>query len=88
MHFIFELLFQIIFEFACYGIGRAFLLVLAPHYGVESLDGSPKRPWKWQGWSFVSNGRRYFYTESVQMVGLLVLIVLVILVAFANYQRS
>ena len=62
--------------------------MLAPHYGVESLDDSPKRPWKWQGWSFARNGRRYFYTETVQMVGLLVLILFVLLVVLANYLRG
>jgi tetrahydromethanopterin S-methyltransferase subunit F len=55
---------------------------------VESLRGSPQRPWKWQGWSFARNGRRYFYIESVQVAGLLVLVVLAILVFLANYLRG
>jgi hypothetical protein len=84
--FLLELLFQVVFEFVSYGVGRAVLLVLAPHYGVESQTRSPKRPWHWRGFSFARDGKRYFYVESVQWVGfgVLVLVVLAVVLVLAN----
>ena len=89
MQFIAEFLFEIVFEFVAYGVGRAFLLVLAPRYGVElDVDPGPsKRSWKWRGWSFERGGRRYFYVESVQLVGIAIIIALIVMVATVHASR-
>lgn len=88
MQFLAELLFQIVFETIAYGIGRAFLLVLAPHIGTELEVTPPKHSWKWRGWTFERGGRKYFFVESVQLVGLLVMIVFAVLAALAAYLKS
>lgn len=89
MQFLAELLFQIVFETVAYGIGRAFLLVFAPHIGSElEVSPSPKHSWKWRGWTFQRDGRKYFYVESVQLVGLLVAAVLALLVALIAYLKG
>ena len=88
MQFIGEMLVTIFLEIIAYGIGRAFLLVLAPHAGTElDLVETPDRKWKWRGWSFQHNGRKYFYVESVQLVGLLVAGVFAVLAALAGYLK-
>jgi hypothetical protein len=84
MAFVIELLFQVVVEFVAYGIGRAVLLVVAPFSGVESVTKSPKRPWAWRGFSFRRDGKRYFYIESVQLIGLGVMFALVAIVVLAN----
>jgi hypothetical protein len=87
MSFVFELIFQLVFECVAYGVGRAFLLLLAPGYGSElEVSRPPKRTWKWRGWTFEQNGRRYFYAEGVQLVGLTVIIVLTVLVVSLRSQ--
>lgn len=76
-------------EMFAYGIGRAFLLVFAPRAGTElDLDKTPGHEWKWRGWAFQHNGRKYFYVESVQAVGLLVMGVFAVLATLAAYLKA
>jgi len=79
-----ELLFELVFEIVAYGVGRAVLMVFAPHVGVETQTKSPDRSWSWRGWSFIRDGKRYLYIESVQLIGLAVIASLVVLVVLAN----
>jgi len=82
-----ELLFQLVFEIVLYGVGRAVLLVFAPHIGVESQTKQAKSSskwWDWRGFSFMHNGKRYLYLESVQLVGLATIVSLIVLVVLAN----
>lgn len=89
MQFLFELLFQAVFETIAYGFGRAVLLVFAPHIGTEfEVATPPKHTWKWRGWTFERGGRKYFYVESVQFIGVLVMIVLAASVALAVYLKN
>ena len=88
MSVVLELFFQFLAEFVAYGVGRATFLIFAPHYGVESGDKPPRRPWNWRGWSFERDGRRYLYIETVQLVGLLVLVSFAVVIALARQQRG
>jgi len=87
MAFALELLFQVVLEVVAYGVGRAVLLVVAPRCGVETQVKSPKAPkspWTWRGFSFMRAGKRYFYVEAVQVVGLAVILGLIVIVVLAN----
>lgn len=87
MQFIGELLARLFLEVVLYGIGRAFLFVLAPHIGNDHdlADSQRKTWWKWQGWTFQHNGRKHFREETVQLTGLLVIAIFAALAAFAAY---
>jgi hypothetical protein len=87
--FIAEVLGRFLLEVVLYGIGRAFLFVLAPHIGNEhDLHVSDGKFWKWRGWTFEHNGRRHFHEETVQLVGLLVIAVFAALAAFSSYLKA
>ena len=77
-----ELLAEAGLELASYAIGKGAALLLLPHLGIEPLSRQPKQkslpPWKWRGFTYEQNGRRYLYTESIQLLGIAVVLVLII----------
>ena len=88
MSALFEVLLHGFLEIFCYGVGRGFLLLVAPHYGVDTSDDASRSKWKWHGWSFERGGRRYFYFEAVQLAGLLVIFALLALIGLASYLSN
>jgi hypothetical protein len=83
MSLIAELVGQFIMEFLAYGIGRVFVLVFLPWYGVEPLsrhDPREERGWKWRGFSYQEMGRRYLRIGTVQLIGLVILVALAAMV--------
>jgi hypothetical protein len=83
MSFIFELLFRLIFEIAAFGVGRVFVMTFMPWYGVEPVTHEdPQRDsWKWRGFSYRESGRRYLRVESVQLIGLAILVGVMVMIA-------
>jgi hypothetical protein len=72
-----ELLARVGFEVASYAIGKATAVLLLPHLGIEPLEkqkGMP--PWKWRGFTYQRSARRYLYSETIQLLGAVVLLVL------------
>ena len=83
MSILFELIGQFLIEVLAYGTGKIFALVLIPHIGIEPFDQQRSAPrWKWRGFSYLKGNRRFLYTESIQLLGLGVWIIMA-LVAFA-----
>ena len=77
MSFLGELLAQAGLEIASYAIGKAVALLLLPHLGIEPFSQQKSMPpWKWRGFSYKRNSRRYLYTESIQLLGISVVLVL------------
>ena len=84
-----ELLFQIVFEVSAYFIGKGFLKVFIPHIGIEKLEKQKSVPkWKWKGFVYEKGSKQYFYTEAIQLIGLLLIIFIIVLtigiVQYAN----
>ncbi len=74
---LFEVVGQFIFEVLAYGTGKIFALVLVPHIGIEPFEQQRSAPrWKWRGFSYLKGGRRFLYTESIQLLGLGVWIII------------
>jgi hypothetical protein len=71
-----ELLAQAGFEFACYAIGKVTAIFLFPQLSIEPLKKQKSMPpWRWRGFTYRQSGCRYLYTESIQLLGLAVLLV-------------
>jgi hypothetical protein len=68
-----EIIAEILFEVLLYGTGKVFARVLLPHLGIEPLERQRSTlAWKWLGFTSSKDNRRYLYTESIQVLGLLV----------------
>ena len=83
MSLIAELVGQFVMEILAYGVGRLFVFVFLPWYAVEPVsrhDPREERRWKWRGFSYQEMGRRYLRIESVQLIGLALIIALVAMV--------
>jgi hypothetical protein len=69
-----ELLARAGFELACYAIGKSAAILVLPRLGIEPLEKQKPMPaWKWRGFTYEKSGRRYLYTESIQLLGFAVL---------------
>jgi len=54
-------------------------MLFLPHLGIEPLSKQKSMPrWKWRGFTYMQSGRRYLYTESVQLLGLAIVMVLIV----------
>ena len=87
MSILFEVIGQFIFEVLAYGTGKIFALVLVPHIGIEPFDQQRSAPrWKWRGFSYLKGDRRFLYTESIQLLGLGVwIIIALVVIAFSRW---
>ena len=73
---ILELLASFVFEGVSYAVGRIFLLVFFPRWRVEPWRRDRSvRQWQWARFSYVSDGHRYVRMQSVELVGIAVLVV-------------
>ena len=90
MSILFELIGQFIFEVLAYGTGKIFALVFVPHIGIEPFDQQRSAPrWKWRGFSYLKGGRRFLYTESIQLLGLGVWIIMaLVVIAFSGWGAA
>ena len=84
-----EILGQVILEVVAYGIGKAVAIILLPHFFIEPLtEQRSMPPWKWRGFTYRKDGRRYLYTEAIQLLGLAVLLACTIgALAVAHYAN-
>jgi hypothetical protein len=80
---IFEVIAQLVLEVLAFGIGRVFVFLFLPWYSIEPLSraGEQERRWKWRGFGYVDKGRRHLHVETVQLIGLVILIALIVMVA-------
>ena len=86
MSILIEFIAEIILTYLAYGTGKIFTQVFVPHIGIEPFDQQRSAPrWEWRGFSYVKGNRRFLYTESIQIVGLSVWIILA-LVVFAFWR--
>jgi hypothetical protein len=82
MSIVIELLAQILLEILAYGVGRVFVMVFLPWCRVETSsrhDPDEERRWKWRGFSYVESGRRVLREGTVQLIGVVVIIGLVVM---------
>lgn len=69
-----EIIAEGIFQVAIYGIGKGMAMFFLPHLGIEPLEKQKSMPpWKWRGFTYEKSGRRFLYTESLQLLGFVVL---------------
>ena len=87
MSILFEIIGQFIVEILAYGTGKFFALVFIPRIGIEPLEQQRSAPrWKWRGFSYLKGDRRFFYTESIQLLGMAVwILVALVVVAFFHW---
>ena len=72
-----EILGEILLNVVAYGVGRVFVAIFLPWYRVHPIDRhdpAEAHRWKWQGFSYVDGGRRVMRTESVQLIGIVIVI--------------
>jgi hypothetical protein len=84
---LFEVVGQFLFEVLAYGTGKICALVLVPHIGIEPFEQQRSAPrWKWRGFSYLKGGRRFLYTESIQLLGLGIwIIIALVVIAFSRW---
>lgn len=85
MSILFEIIGQFVFEVLAYGTGKLFALLFIPRMGIEPLEQQRSAPrWKWRGFSYLKGDRRFLFTESIQLLGIVtwIFIALVILAFF------
>ena len=84
-----ELLFQIFIEVGAYFIGKCFAKVFIPSIDIEKLSKQKSSPkWKWKGFTYQKNDKKYFYTEAIQVIGLLIIVfVAIVLIAMVQYAN-
>ena len=64
-----------------YYIGKFFVRVFIPFIGVEKLEKIKTTPkWKWHGFTYQKNSKKYFYAEALQVIGLLLIMVFFVLI--------
>jgi hypothetical protein len=80
---ILEVIAQLIFEVLAFGIGRVFVFLFLPWYSIEPLSRPAEQgsPWKWRGFAYQEKGRRFLRVETVQLIGVVILIALIVMVA-------
>jgi hypothetical protein len=90
MSALFELIAQILLEVVLYGTGKLFAQILVPHVGIEPFDRQRSAAgWKWRGFTYSKGNKRFFYTESIQMLGFVVwLVVGLMILAGLHLSRS
>ena len=77
MAFLIELLLQFFLEVVAYKTGRVAAPVLLPGTRVEPMHRRAAVPrWNWCGFTYAKGKHRYLYTESIQVLGIGVWIVL------------
>ncbi|MBB6096443.1 multidrug transporter EmrE-like cation transporter [Povalibacter uvarum] len=84
-----EVVAQFIFEVLAYGIGKIVAAMFLPHLKIEPLRMQKSiAPWKWRGFTYKRGSGRFLYTESVQLIGVVSLLVIglgiYLMVRFAN----
>jgi hypothetical protein len=67
---------QGIFETAAYVVGKAVAFAFLPHLGIEPLQHQKSMPFSWasRNLTYRKDGRRFLYTESIQLIGTAVLL--------------
>ena len=72
--------FHLFFEIVCYSIGRFVAPILFNGIKVESVSRirTQSNRWKWKGFTYEQSKQRFFYAESLQMIGLLSILVVAI----------
>ena len=86
MSMLFEVIGQFIFEVLAYGTGKIFALVFIPRLGIEPLERQRSAPrWKWRGFSYLKGDRRFLYTESIQLLGIVVWIFMALVVVVFHW---
>jgi len=79
-----EIIAEGIFQVASYGLGKTMAVFFLPHLGIEPLEKQKSMPpWKWRGFTYEKSGRRFLYTESIQLLGLSIILLLGIGLALA-----
>jgi len=83
------MLFQIIFEIGAYFVGKTFINIFIPKIGIEQSNKQRSSPkWKWKGFTYKKGSKKYFYTEAIQIIGLVVIVFFTILFAgIFNYAN-
>ena len=72
MQIIFEIIFQVVFEIIFYYLGVIAVFLFVPKIGIESLGKEKVRtPKDMNSFTYIKGNNRYFYTESVQGIGIL-----------------
>ena len=86
MSLILEVIAQLVFEVLAFGIGRVFVFLFLPWYSIEPLSRSveQERRWKWRGFGYRDKGRRYLRLETVQLIGIVILIALIVVVTLSR----
>jgi hypothetical protein len=76
MNFLGEIVAQGLLEGIAYFVGKAIAFVFLPHLGIEPLKRQKSMPssWKWRGLTYTKGGKRYLYTESIELIGVITLL--------------
>jgi len=79
MNAVVDFLGQVFVEFLAYSTGKVVLRVFAPTIRIDVLDRQKAWPnTKWRGFIYKRGKTKYFYTETIQIAGLLFWTVLAI----------
>jgi len=66
-----------------YGTGRVLLALFHPHIRVPPLSKADTPGRRWNSFTYVENGQRFFHDDSVTFVGVLFWVITIIVVAVA-----
>ena len=78
MEFIGKLILEAILQVIAYWLGRSVAMLIMPTIGIEPFHKQQQEPrWNWRGFTYMKSGKRFLYTESIQLLGLAFLFLIV-----------
>lgn len=81
-----EFVAKLALELISYPVGRVCAAFLLPWLSVEPLHKQKSAPrWKWRGFTYKRNNRTCLYTESVQLLGALTMLLPVVVFALIRH---
>lgn len=79
-----EILGEILLNIVAYGVGRVFVAMFLPWYRVHPIDRhdpAEAHRWKWRGFSYLDGGKRVMRAESVQLIGVVIIVAVIAMIA-------
>jgi hypothetical protein len=81
-----EFVARLVLELISYPLGLACASVLLPWVSVEPLNKQKQAPrWKWRGFTYKRGNRTFLYTESVQLLGVVTILLAATIFALARH---
>jgi hypothetical protein len=83
-----DVIVEFVLQGVCYGTGRVVVSFLAPKTQVNPLRELEPKRLAWYRFTYEHSGRRFFYDDTITLIGLLVWVLVIAGVAVGLYVRG